>query len=47
LACLCGETSARLWVIDHPEPPLDDADDPVDGLDQIERVKAAEWRTLH
>jgi hypothetical protein len=46
LACLCGETSARLWVIDHPEPVPDDDDDnaPVELLDH---EREPERPTLH
>jgi hypothetical protein len=49
IAYACGRTSARLWIVDHPEPPpaLDDADNaPVELLDQIERGEP-ERRTFH
>jgi hypothetical protein len=51
LGCLCGRVSARLYVVDHPEQLLDDADADddalFDGLDQIEREEPEQRRTIH
>jgi hypothetical protein len=48
LGCICGETSARLWIADHRELPPDDADDDtLDGLDLIERERPERPPTLH
>ena len=48
LGCLCGRTSAALWVANHPEPPLDDDDDAdVRTSPHLIERGEPERRTLH